>query len=55
VAAVVRDPSEEGGAALAELRGRMGTADFIANLKRELGRLGLPVRPDMRAPLRATG
>ncbi len=55
VAAVVRDPSEEGGAALAELRGRMGTTDFIANLKRELGRLGLPVRPDMRAPLRATG
>ena len=55
VAAVVREPSEEGGAALAELRGQMGTTHFIANLKRELGRLGLPVRPDMRAPLRATG
>lgn len=54
VAAVVRNPTETGGQELAELRGTMGTTHFIANLKRELGRRGLPVRPDMRAPLRPT-
>ena len=52
VAAVVRNPSEDGARELGELRGTMGTTHFIANLKRELGRRGVPVRPDMRAPLK---
>jgi dihydrodipicolinate synthase/N-acetylneuraminate lyase len=52
VAAVVRDPSPEGGARLATLRDRLGATTLVAALKHALGRAGLPVRPDVRPPLR---
>jgi 4-hydroxy-tetrahydrodipicolinate synthase len=52
VAAVVREPTEAGGARLAALRGRMETFPRHAALKRVLGWKGVPVRPDVRAPLR---
>lgn len=38
--------------ALLELRGAMEARPFIASVKHVLGRRGVPVRPDMRAPLR---
>jgi dihydrodipicolinate synthase/N-acetylneuraminate lyase len=52
VAAVVREPTEAGGARLAALRGRMESVPRHAALKRVLGWKGVPVRPDVRAPLR---
>ena len=52
VAAVVRDPTEEGAAGLAELRARIETFPRHAALKHVLGREGVPVGPDVRAPLR---
>ena len=53
VAAVVRNPTPEGGAELARLRQGIGTTGFIAGLKAELGRKGVPVGPDVRLPLSA--
>jgi dihydrodipicolinate synthase/N-acetylneuraminate lyase len=52
VAAVVREPTEEGAAGLAELRSRMESFPRHAALKRVIGWKGVPVRPDVRAPLR---
>jgi dihydrodipicolinate synthase/N-acetylneuraminate lyase len=52
VAAAVRAPGEDTMAPLRELRERLGTTHFISGLKRELGRRGVPVGPDVRAPLR---
>lgn len=52
VAAVVREPSKEGAARLGELRAFVERFPRQAALKRLLGRQGVPVREDVRAPLR---
>jgi dihydrodipicolinate synthase/N-acetylneuraminate lyase len=52
VAAVVRDPSAEGAARLGELRSAVERFPRQAALKRLLGRQGVPVGEDVRAPLR---
>lgn len=52
VAAVVREPSREGAARLGELRAFVERFPRQAALKRLLGRQGVPVREDVRAPLR---
>jgi dihydrodipicolinate synthase/N-acetylneuraminate lyase len=52
VAAVVRDPTEAGAARLAELRGKMESFPRHAALKRVIGWKGVPIRPDVRPPLR---
>jgi len=52
VATVVRNPSREGAARLAELRAFVERFPRQAALKRLLGRQGIPVREDVRAPLR---
>ena len=53
VAAVVREPTEEGAARLGELRAFVERFPRQAALKRLLARQGVPVREDVRAPLRA--
>jgi dihydrodipicolinate synthase/N-acetylneuraminate lyase len=52
VAAVVRSPSAEGAARLAELRNQLERFPRQAALKHLLGRQGVPVQEDVRAPLR---
>ncbi len=52
VAAVVREPTEAGAARLADLRGRMESFPRHAALKRVVGWKGVPLRPDVRPPLR---
>ena len=52
VVEVVRHPTAEGAARLAELRAFVERFPRQAALKRLLGRQGLPVREDVRAPLR---
>jgi dihydrodipicolinate synthase/N-acetylneuraminate lyase len=52
VAAVVREPTEAGAARLAELRGTMESFPRHAALKRVVGWKGVPLRPDVRPPLR---
>jgi dihydrodipicolinate synthase/N-acetylneuraminate lyase len=52
VAAVVRDPTAEGAARLAKLRSFVERFPRQAALKRLLGAKGIPVREDVRAPLR---
>jgi dihydrodipicolinate synthase/N-acetylneuraminate lyase len=52
VVAVVREPMAEGAAALAEKRAFVERFPRQAALKRLLGRRGLPIREDVRAPLR---
>jgi dihydrodipicolinate synthase/N-acetylneuraminate lyase len=52
VVAVVREPTAEGAAALAEKRAFVERFPRQAALKRLLGRRGLPIREDVRAPLR---
>ena len=52
VAAVVRNPTQEGAARLGELRGFVERFPRQAALKRLLARQGVPVREDVRAPLR---
>jgi dihydrodipicolinate synthase/N-acetylneuraminate lyase len=52
VAAVVRHPTVEGAARLAQLRESVERFPRQAALKRILGRRGVPVREDVRAPLR---
>jgi dihydrodipicolinate synthase/N-acetylneuraminate lyase len=52
VAAVVREPTPEGTARLGELRTFVERFPRQAALKRLLGRQGVPVREDVRAPLR---
>ncbi|HUZ84701.1 MAG TPA: dihydrodipicolinate synthase family protein [Gaiellales bacterium] len=52
VSAVVRDPSVEGGRRLAELRAAVEAAPFVSSVKVALAARGVPVLPDVRAPLR---
>lgn len=52
VAGVVRDPTAEGAARLAELRAFVERFPRQAALKHLLGRQGVPVYEDVRAPLR---
>ena len=52
VAAVVREPTADGARRLAELRASIERFPRQAALKRILGRRGVPVREDVRAPLR---
>ena len=52
VSAVVRDPTEEGAAALAALRATMESFPRHAALKRVAAWKGVAIRPDVRAPLR---
>jgi dihydrodipicolinate synthase/N-acetylneuraminate lyase len=52
VDAVVQNPTEEGAAGLRDLRARIDGLQRHAALKRILARRGVPVRPDVRAPLR---
>ena len=53
VAAVVRAPSADGAARLGALRAEVERLPRHAALKRILARRGIPVREDVRAPLRA--
>jgi dihydrodipicolinate synthase/N-acetylneuraminate lyase len=53
VAEVVRNPTVEGAARLGELRTFVERFPRQAALKRLLGRQGVPIREDVRAPLRA--
>jgi dihydrodipicolinate synthase/N-acetylneuraminate lyase len=52
VAAVVRNPTSDGAARLAELRAFVERFPRQAALKRLLGRQGVPLQEDVRAPLR---
>jgi dihydrodipicolinate synthase/N-acetylneuraminate lyase len=52
VAAVVNDPTEAGAEGLRELRGAIEATQRHAALKRVLARRGVPIKPDVRAPLR---
>jgi dihydrodipicolinate synthase/N-acetylneuraminate lyase len=52
VAAVVREPTEAGAAHLAQLRAQMESFPRHAALKRVIRWKGVPVRPDVRPPLR---
>jgi dihydrodipicolinate synthase/N-acetylneuraminate lyase len=52
VAAVVREPTEEGAAGLAALRAKMESFPRHAALKRVAGWKGVALRPDVRPPLR---
>jgi dihydrodipicolinate synthase/N-acetylneuraminate lyase len=53
IAAVVREPSDDGAARLGELRSFVERFPRQAALKRLLGLQGVPVREDVRAPLRS--
>ncbi len=52
VAAVVREPTAEGAARLAELRAGVERFPRQAAMKRVIAARGVPVRPDVRPPLR---
>lgn len=52
VAGLVHERSERAGEQVASLRRDLGRGPLIAALKEILGARGLPVRPDMRPPLR---
>jgi dihydrodipicolinate synthase/N-acetylneuraminate lyase len=52
VAAVVHEPTAEGGQRLGDLRAFVERYPRQAALKRLLGRRGVPIREDVRAPLR---
>jgi dihydrodipicolinate synthase/N-acetylneuraminate lyase len=52
VVAVVREPTDEGAASLGELRAFVERFPRQSTLKRLLGRQGVPVSEDVRAPLR---
>ena len=52
VAAVVRTPTAEGAAALGELRSRIEAFPRHAATKRVLAGRRVPIRPDVRPPLR---
>jgi N-acetylneuraminate lyase len=53
VASLVHDGSEEAGRWVRDLRDRLEPLPFQAALKTVLGARGVPVRPEVRAPLRA--
>src|SRR5579884_1430247 len=52
VAGLVRDPTAERAALVESLRAALSRHPFQASVKAALGLRGLPVRPDVRAPLR---
>jgi dihydrodipicolinate synthase/N-acetylneuraminate lyase len=52
VAQVVEDPTEAGAAGLRDLRAEIEKTQRHAALKRVLARRGVPIEPDVRAPLR---
>ncbi len=52
VSALVRDPTDERGALVESLRVALSEHPFQASMKAALGFRGVPVRPDVRAPLR---
>jgi dihydrodipicolinate synthase/N-acetylneuraminate lyase len=52
VSALVRRPTAEQSALVKSLRGVLSEHPFQASVKAALGSRGLPVRPDVRAPLR---
>ena len=52
VASLVAEPTDEAAAQVATLRDSLQRFPFIAALKAVLGRRGVPVGPDVRAPLR---
>jgi dihydrodipicolinate synthase/N-acetylneuraminate lyase len=52
IRAVLDDPGPAGEARLETLRGVMEAQPFVPSVKHVLGRRGVPVRPDVRAPLR---
>ena len=52
VAAVVHEPTEDGAARLAELRGSVERFPRQAAMKRIIASRGVPVQPDVRPPLR---
>ena len=52
VAELVAEPTEERAEQVAALRDTLQRFPFVAALKVVLGRRGVPVRPDVRAPLR---
>jgi dihydrodipicolinate synthase/N-acetylneuraminate lyase len=52
VAALVRDPEGERAALVESLRTALSVQPFQASVKKALGFRGVPVRPDVRAPLR---
>jgi dihydrodipicolinate synthase/N-acetylneuraminate lyase len=52
VAALVRERSERAGEQVTMLRERLGPRPALAAIKEILGARGVPVRPDLRAPLR---
>ena len=53
VARLVADPTEEGAAEVGRLRAALQGLPFHAALKAVLGRRGVPIREDVRRPLRA--
>jgi dihydrodipicolinate synthase/N-acetylneuraminate lyase len=53
VAALVREPTPERAAEAEQLRGELDRFPFHAAAKVVAGRRGVPIRPDVRAPLRA--
>jgi dihydrodipicolinate synthase/N-acetylneuraminate lyase len=55
VSALVRDPGDEGLALVRSLRAALSEHTFPASVKAALGLRGLPVRADVRAPLRPLG
>jgi dihydrodipicolinate synthase/N-acetylneuraminate lyase len=52
VASLVREPTTEHARTVDSLRAQLSDHPFQASVKRALGLRGLPVRPDVRAPLR---
>jgi dihydrodipicolinate synthase/N-acetylneuraminate lyase len=52
VRAALDQPDAAAQARLVELRGALEEQPFIASAKHVLARRGVPVRPDMRAPMR---
>ena len=52
VSALVRDPTTDRAALVASLRAALSERPFQASVKAALGFRGVPVRPDVRAPLR---
>jgi dihydrodipicolinate synthase/N-acetylneuraminate lyase len=55
VSALVREPTVERAALVQALRGALSARPFQASVKVALGWRGVPVGPDVRAPLRALG
>jgi dihydrodipicolinate synthase/N-acetylneuraminate lyase len=52
VSALVRDPTAERAELVRSLRGALSERPFQASVKAALGFRGVPVQPDVRAPLR---